>query len=85
MLVQVRSVGGILTETALGRLSEGYARKHLKYIYTYIHAHTHVYRDSGNINVPLSKFGISYGNAVRMKTSRLCCSRRDVISVTMER
>jgi hypothetical protein len=40
---------------------------------------------SSNIHVPLSKFGTSYGCAVRMKMNMLCCSRRDAISVAMER
>jgi hypothetical protein len=34
--------------------------------------------------VSLSKFGISYGQAVRMKMSKLCCSRRDAISVALD-
>jgi hypothetical protein len=40
---------------------------------------------SGNIHVPVSKAGIPYGHAVRMKTSTLCCSRMGAISVSMER
>jgi hypothetical protein len=55
----------------------------------YIHAkfnedYQFAYKGSGNIHVPLSKFGISYGHAVRMKMSTLCCSWRDAVLVAME-